>query len=59
LVGGPGTGARVVNAVPVTVCVSPVDEAIVNVGVYVVLPCKSIGGVVVKDSVVPEYGCCS
>jgi hypothetical protein len=28
----------------------------VRVGVYVVLPCKSNGGVVVKDSVVPEYG---
>ena len=56
LVGGPGTGASVVNEVPVTVCVSPVDEVMVRVGVYVVLPCKSVGGVVVKDSVVPEYG---
>ena len=37
-------------------CVSPVDEVTVSVGVYVVLPCKSNGGVVVKLSVVPVYG---
>ena len=55
-VGGPGTGARVVNAVPATVCVSPVVDVTVSVGVYVVLPTKSVGGVVVKDSVVPVYG---